>query len=315
MKRTFHTVVVVALAAPVLVLGQAHDVSKVLADMRSALGGDKLEAVRTMAIEGTSTRTVSEGESHASNFEMAFELPDKYVTTNVLGNINGFDILRTTGFNGSDLIDHTEMPPNMGGAHMIRIGTPGGAAAGGELTPEQEAAQQAALVRRNKTEFARLALGMFGSGLPDYPLEFAYAGMAEAPDGTAHVLDVSGDGEFAVRLFIDSETNLPLMLSWMAPEPLVITAGGPGGGRMMTRTVTRGSSEQVRADTERELREAEANRRTVEYRMFYADYREFEGVQIPTRIQRMVDGSPTEEITFDKIEVNKTLDAKTFEGR
>ena len=314
MKRAVHTVLMAALAAPVLVLGQAHDVSKVLADVRAALGGDKLEAVRTMAVEGTSTRTVSEGEARSSNFEMAFELPDKFVTTNVIGNLNGFEIKRTTGFNGDHPIEHTEMPPNMGGAHVMRIGSPGGAAEG-ELTPEQEAAQQAALVRRSKAEFARLGLGMFGSGLPAYPLEFAYAGLAESPDGTAHVLDVTGEDEFAVQLFIDSETNLPLMLSWMAPEPLMITATGSGGMRVMTRTVTGGDPETVREDTARQFREAEANRRTVEYRLFYADYKEFDGVRVPTRVQRMIDGNPTEELTFDKVEVNKKIDPKMFEGR
>ena len=41
---------------------------------------------------------------------MACERPDKDGTTTVLGNINGFDILRTTGYNGNELIEHTEMP-------------------------------------------------------------------------------------------------------------------------------------------------------------------------------------------------------------
>jgi hypothetical protein len=316
MKRAFHSVVLATLAVPVLVLGQAHDVNKVLSDVRAALGGDNLEAVRTMAVEGTSTRVVSEGESRSSNFEMAFELPDKFVTTNVIGNLNGQDIRRTTGFNGDDLIERTDMPPNMGhGVHMIRLGRPGGAA-GGELTPEQEAAQRASLVERNRAEFARFALGMFGSGLPAHPLEFAYAGVAESPDGAAHVLDVSGEGEFAVRLFVDSETHLPLMLSWMAPEPLIVTAGGgPGGMQVMTRTLTGGDPDAAREDAERQFREAEANRRTVEYRLFYADYKEFAGVLVPTRLQRMIDGNPTEELLFDKVEVNTDLDPKTFEGR
>ena len=66
MKRAFHTVIVAALAAPALVLGQAQDVSAVLADLRAALGGDALEAVRSMSISGTNTRATIESKSTMS---------------------------------------------------------------------------------------------------------------------------------------------------------------------------------------------------------------------------------------------------------
>ena len=50
--------------------------------------------------------------------------------------------------------------------------------------------------------------------------------------------------------------------------------------------------------------EAEANRKIVEYRMFYSDYKTYEGVKLPTNIQRMIEGLPTEELAFDKIKLN-----------
>jgi hypothetical protein len=61
------------------------------------------------------------------------------------------------------------------------------------------------------------------------------------------------------------------------------------------------------------MKEAEENRRTVEYRIFYADYKAFDGVRMPTRIQRMVDGQAFEELSLEKIRVNPKLDAKKFE--
>ena len=66
-----------------------------------------------------------------------------------------------------------------------------------------------------------------------YPLTFTYAGEAEAPEGKADVIDVKGEGDFAVRLFVDQKTHMPLMLSWMDKEPLVMTmtSGGPGGAQ------------------------------------------------------------------------------------
>jgi hypothetical protein len=47
--------------------------------------------------------------------------------------------------------------------------------------------------------------------------------------------------------------------------------------------------------------------------MFYSDYKAFDGVKLPTRIQRMVDGNPTEEIEFEKVRVNGRVDQKKFE--
>ena len=70
---------------------------------------------------------------------------------------------------------------------------------------------------------------MLVTSLPSYPLTFTHGGTAESPDGTADVVDVKGE-DFAARLFIDSKTHLPLMLSWMDKEPLrmVRPVGGPG---------------------------------------------------------------------------------------
>ena len=57
------------------------------------------------------------------------------------------------------------------------------------------------------------------------PLEFKYAGQAEAPDGKADVLEVQGPDGFTAKLFVDGKTHLPLMLTWMDKEPLVMTMG------------------------------------------------------------------------------------------
>ena len=51
-----------------------------------------------------------------------------------------------------------------------------------------------------KQDFARLALGLFAASSA-YPLTFAYAAVAEAPQGRADVLDAKGEGEFRAALF------------------------------------------------------------------------------------------------------------------
>jgi hypothetical protein len=59
--------------------------------------------------------------------------------------------------------------------------------------------------------------------------------------------------------------------------------------------------------------EAEAKRRTVEYRVFYSDYQSVNAVLLPHRIQRSIDGKPTEEMIVDTFKVNPKIDAKKFQ--
>src|SRR4029077_8391955 len=72
-----------------------------------------------------------------------------------------------------------------------------------------------------KQDFVRLTLGMFATSFGSYPLTFGYAGVAEAPEGKADVIDVKGPANFTARLFINSQTHVPLMLSWTVPPTLV----------------------------------------------------------------------------------------------
>jgi hypothetical protein len=339
MTRVVYGAVVTMVAAQALLVGQTPDVGKILADVRAALGGEsRLAALKTLAIEGRTSRVAPDGSSRTSPFDMAFELPGKYAKKDVLGNLNGAEITRTAGFNGDGLVEQMEMP-QMGGGGMVFTRAPGGGSAmqiggrGSDQSPEQLAEIRRATLLNNKRDFTRLTLGMFATSFPVYPVEFAYAGTAESPDGKAYVLDVKGTDDFAVKLFIDTSTHLPLMLSWMDKEPLRMTTGmrtaGPGGraassgGGVQTMTfggpggAGRGMSPEemakMREEMDRQLKEAEANRKVVEYRMFYGDYKAFDGIKLPTKIQRMIDGNPVEELEFERVRVNGRVDQKKFE--
>ena len=132
------------------------------------------------------------------------------------------------------------------------------------------------------------------------------AGEAESGDGKADVIDVKGEGDFNVRLFVDASTHLPLMVSWMDKEPLVMTMGA-------SPTMTPEEREKMMKDLDARRKEAEAKLRTVEYRIYYGDYKSVGGVQLPHTIQRSIDGKPTEEMIFDTVKVNPKVDAKKFQ--
>ena len=327
MRRTIQALFLSLLAAEVLVVGQGADAKRVLTELRAALGGEeKLSAVKTVAIEGQVTRSGPEGASMSSDFELAFELPDKYMKSDVFANLGGTQLKRRSGFNGAEAFEEMDTPPGMmgGNMHVMRMG-PGGAMPGGQATPEQLERQRAQILTISRREFARLALGMFGSSFSPMPLEFKYAGQAESSDGKADILEVQGAEGFTAKLFVDGKSHLPLMLTWMDKEPLTMTMGGPGGpgtvairggnvqvggsGRSGTSPEDAARMQQEMADR---MKEAEAKRRIVEYRVFYADYKVFDGVKLPTKIQRMTEGVPTEELALEKIKVNGKIDPNKF---
>lgn len=337
MKRTLQAVFLAIFAAEALVVGQASEVKRVLSEIRTALGGEeKLNAVKSIAVEGQTTRPSPDGSTTAQGFEFAFELPAtgaKFMRKEVVANMGGMEISRRSGFNGGDLIDQVDMPPSMGdGGRMVRMGPGGGAG----TTPEQQAAQKTQQLTNNRREFARLVLGMLGTSTSAYPVEFAYGGKVDSGDGKADVLIVTSTDGFSGKLYVDGKTHLPLMLAWMDKEPMRVTmnngsgnvqlggggqvrtfstGGGGGGGQVMTQGAGgQGAPDMARMQEEMaaRIKEAEANRKTVEFRLFYADYKNFDGVRLPTRLQRMTDGLPTEELSLEKIKVNSKIDAAKF---
>jgi hypothetical protein len=126
-----------------------------------------------------------------------------------------------------------------------------------------------------KQDFARLMLGMFAASFPSVPLTFKYVGIGEAPEGKADILDVTGPANFSMRFVVQQETHLPVMLMWNAPSP-----GQPA---------------------------------PAEQRMYFADYREVDGLKLPFRIRRAVGADTVEETTFDRIRINAKIDPRKFE--
>ena len=129
-----------------------------------------------------------------------------------------------------------------------------------------------------KQDFARLMLGMFATSFPAFPLTFAYAAQAEAPQGKADVLDVKGPPNFTARFFIDATTHLPIMLTWTPPAPPKPGAPPPA-----------------------------------EQRLYFADYREVDGLRLPFRIRRAAGAETTEETTFDRFRINARIDPRRFD--
>jgi len=195
-------------------------------------------------------------------------------------------------------------------------------------------AQQAPLDPRRarllsiRQDFVRLTLGMFASSFSSYPLTFTLAGEAAAPQGRAQIVAVKGEGNFAPRLFIDSETHLPIMLSWTVPATNIVmkVAGAPAPENLAPGSVIveappppaagapKEEQEKYVKDVQDLRKKALAGARPVEYRVYYADYREVgNGLKFPFRLRRAIAGETVEETNFDGYRINARIDPRRFE--
>lgn len=257
---------------------QPRDASAVLSAARAALGGEaKLSAVKTLIANGR-TRQVRGENLVPIEFEIQVELPDKYSR---LDEFPAQDAGPTTsGFVGDELvlIPRPAPPPP-------RPGVP---------PPNQEMLLRGRLMQA-KQDFARLMVGVLVTSLPSFPLTFVYAAQAEAPQGKADVIDIKGPMNFAARLFVHADTHLPIMLTWQTPGA---PAGRPGP--------------PVASPEGGAAPDAKPMAPPVEQRMYFADYREVDGVKFPFRIRRAAGADTTEETTFDRFRINAKVDPRRF---
>jgi hypothetical protein len=323
------------------------DATAVLAAARQALGGEKkLAAVKTVTATGR-TRQVRGDNLVPIEFEIFIELPDKYVRKDEIpAQETG---VTATGFSGDELLQDPPPPPmpTPPPGATPPAGAPPGAPAMARPNPS------AARVTGLKQDFTRLALGMFASSFPSYPLTFTYVAEAEAPQGKADVLEGKGPNNFIVRLFVSRDTHLPLMVTWTAPAPPQRGRGGPTPPGAAMPGGDRGAGPGRGAAPPAGAPPAGAppagappagappagappagapaagappagapgrgagpgGSAPPENRLYFADYRDVDGMQFPFRLRRAVGADTIEETTFDRYRVNVKIDPKRFEVR
>ena len=229
--------------------------ASVMADVRKALGGEqKIAAMKGLSLRADYRREMSAGPSGGGGMtivmmggggtggsqqttgkiEIDLDLPDKYLRTDI--GSAAFGMTRTDGFEASR--PFLEVAPNTPGMRFQVD------------NPATDPARAKAALKRSQADLARLFLGLTGGAQPGFAVSYAYGGQAESPDGKADIIDVTGPGDFKARLFVDAETHLPLMLTYMEPEPRMVMrtvtqggrSGGPGPARAGNTTPTGGAA-------------------------------------------------------------------------
>jgi len=169
---------------------------------------------------------------------------------------------------------------------------------------------------------------MFAASFPSYPLTFKYAAQGEAPEGKADILDVTGPANFSARFVVQRDTHLPVMLMWQIPATNVVfrIPGQPMPSPLPPGALTVDAPAPPAATASQEDRDqyaaaiATLRRRTltqakpIDYRVYYGDFRDVEGLKWPFRLRRAIAGETIEETTFDRIRINAKINPRKFEA-
>jgi hypothetical protein len=332
----------------VLVLGsigsaQTEDAAKgasLLAEARKALGGDdKLAAVKRLQVKGEMRRgqgnLTLEGDT-----EVFLEVPDKFRRNESLSlGPGGPGIDRVEVLNGNEVWEE-----NSGGGGRFGRGDFGGGRGGdfggggggfrrGGGGQTGDANQTAApgidperlkelQLRNRRTEVARLLLAFLLT--TDSPV--AWIGTAQSPDGTADVLEVKSADGTATRLFLESTTHMPLMMTWAGGGQ----RGGRGGqGRGRGDAAAQGGAPQggaPQAAPPPAAPQSGAAVDTVQGRrgrgfgggapatleMHLSEYKVVNGLKLPHLITRGTNGETAEEWVIKSYRLNPTFKGNTF---
>jgi hypothetical protein len=338
-----------------LVLGsigsaQTEDTAKgasLLAEARKSLGGeDKLAAVKRLQIKGEMRRgqgnLTLEGDT-----EVFLEPPDKFRRNESLSlGPGGPGIDRVEVLNGNDIWDEN----NGGGGRFGRGGGDfGGGGRGGDfggfrrggiggqqngdadparaqgIDPERLKELQ---LRNRRLEVSRLLLAL----LLTTDSQVAWIGTAQSPEGTADVLEVKSSDGAATRLFLDSTTHVPLMMTWSGGGQRG-GRGGQGGGRGRAGdAAAQGGAPQGGAapaappaapqappqsgaavDTAQGRRgRGFGGGAPATLEMHLSEYKVVNGIKLPHLITRGTNGETAEEWVIKSYRINPTFKGNTF---
>jgi hypothetical protein len=270
----------------------------VLKAARAALGGEStLAKVQSLSITGASRRMMGDREI-AGDATVDLLLPDKMRRTDSFGIPGGPTMERVSVLNGDEVWD--DSTNRGGGGGFMRFGGPGGPGGpGGQsgpggraFTEEDRQRFHEMQIKRMKNEFARYSIGW----LLRPTAAVTYTGIAEADDGKADVLEIKPEGGTPVKLFVDQQSHLPLMLTYEGPLP---------------RMVMRQAGQQPPSQEEIEKMRREPPQ-TATFEVRFSDYKKVDGVLLPHLITTGANGKVTEEWTVDKYKVNPVLKPESF---
>jgi len=186
----------------------------ILSEARQALGGaGKLAAVESLSISGQATNV-----NIPSDVTLSIQLPDKFLREQTVqlgaGSGVGLSPEAAAAVGSPTVVDCLNGDRQWSDLRMS-------ADSQMESAMVERAAGSMLSARRQdlRGTFTRYLLALLLADRPSFPIQFAYVDQTPTPDGgTAYALQGKGPGDFAIRLFIDSKTYIPMMMMHMSGD-------------------------------------------------------------------------------------------------
>jgi hypothetical protein len=292
---------VIFLNAPVALANDDARALDIMKQARQAIGGEEqLQKIQALQVKGQYRRVIGDRQMGGDR-EISIELPNKYLVEDAM-NAGGLStaLINTRALNG----DKTWTGNSGGGGGMVfRLAGPGGT----QASPEQIEAMQR---RMYTAEFTRYLLAMILTPPPSLAVEYKYVGESEVEDAQADVIDVSGPDKFSVRVFLDKQSHVPLLLSYRGPKPRVVT---------MTRQAGSPKPDDInkaREEAEKKMRaEAPAVPEEVDFYIRLTDHKKVGGLMLPHKLTFLTENEVSEEFEISKYQLNPQFKADHFEKR
>ena len=284
--------------APVFADTRAEEL---LRQARAAVGGEEqLQKIQSLLIIGQYQRTLGERQM-AGDREISILLPNKYLVEDSF-NPGGLStaMITTRTLNG----EHAWNSQSGGGGGMFfRMGGPGGQ----QATPEQ---MEAALRRIFQIEMARYLLAITLAPPASFAVEYKYAGESDVDDAKADVIDVSGPDNFAVRLFFDKQSHLPLLVNYRGPKPRIMTMTRPAGGAAAKPE----DVHKARDEAEKKLHaEAPQKPEEVDFYIRLSDHKKVGNLLLPHKFTFKTENEVSEEFEISKYQMNAQFKSDKFD--
>jgi hypothetical protein len=273
---------------------------EILKQARNAVGGDEqLKKIQGLNIDGQYRRVFGERQVGGDR-EISIELPNKYYIEDSM-NPGGLStaLINYRGLNA----EHAWNGQSGGGGGMVfRMMGPGAA----QATPEQ---MEAAMRRILQTEMARYLLAITLAAPESLGLEYTYAGESDVDDAKAEAVDVTGPDKFAVRLFFDKESHLPLLISYRGPKPRIVTMTRQAGGAQTKPEDVK----KARDEAEKKMMAEPEHPEEADFYMRLSEHKKVGGLLLPFKFTFLTGEEVSEEFEVSKYQVNPQFKSDRFE--
>jgi hypothetical protein len=295
--------VAVSINAP-MVFADDPRAQEILKQARAAAGGEEqLQKVQGVQITGQYRRVFGERQMGGDR-EISILLPGKFLVEDSMS-MGG---MSTSNVNTKVLNGEQAWNANSGGGGgmVFRMGP-----SGQQISPEQ---METLLRRQFRIELTRYLLALMLTPPESFPLEYKYAGESDVDDAKVDVIDATGPDKFAIRIYFDKESRLPLLLSYRGVKPRIMTMNRPAGsGGGAVSTARPEDIKKAQEDAHKKLAETPPVPEEVEFYIRLADHKKVSGVTLPHKLTFLTESEVSEELEIKKYQLNPQFKADKFE--